>query len=185
MARAHSTPLSRTLGFYFHLKAVGWAAAGLLLWFFALESGQFGTDSPLTLFAYYLLLFAAPGVLLWVLGIVVRFRRPVGWWIGTAYLGLILFAKTTVGLVNVPAEAWHRLSRRLPPDYFGTATAVGLFSALVYALDVAAFVVLIAPKGRATFGLIPYPYPGPGEVTEPGGITGLGDRTGKPEGRES
>jgi hypothetical protein len=177
MARAHSTSLSRTLGFYFHLKAVGWAAVGLLLWFFALDTGQFGTDSPLILFAYYLILFAVPGVLLWVLGILVRFRKPMGWWIGTAYLGLVLFAKTSVGLVNMPAEVWHWLSQRLPPAYFGRATALGLFAAVAYALDVAAFVVLIAPKGRATFGLIPYPYPGPGEVTEPGGITGLGDRT--------
>lgn len=181
MARAHSTSLSRALGLYFHLKGVGWAAVGLLLWFFALKTGQFGADNPLVLFAYYLILFAVPGVLLWVLGILVRFRSPTGWWLGISYLGFVLFAKTSVGLVNMPAEAWHWLSRRLPPSYFGTATAVGFASALVYALDLAAFVVLIAPKGRATFGLIPYPYPGPGEVTEPGGVTGLGDRTGSRE----
>jgi hypothetical protein len=155
----HSTRLTRYLGLYFYFKGVGWAVVGLVLWFFALQSGQFETDSPFRLFAYYLLLFAVPGVLLWVLGVLVRFRRPMAWWLGTGYLSLTLFGKTTVGLVNVPAEIWHSLSHRLPPAYFGTATALGLGATVVYALDIGVFVVFLSPICRECFGINPHEAP--------------------------
>jgi hypothetical protein len=161
----HSTPMTRYLGLYFNFKSVSWAASGLALWIFALGSGELESDSPVRLFAYYLLIFAIPGVLLWVLGELVRYRRPMAWWLGTGYLALTLFAKTTLGLVNVPAELWHTLSNRLPPSRFAAATALGMGATVVYALDVAVFVMFISPKCRECFGVLPQLAPEETEST--------------------
>lgn len=154
--QSHSTPMSRILGLYFHFKGVEWAVVGLFLLHAAISTGEIDSDSPVRLFAYFLLIFAAPGILLWILGTIVRLRRPIGWWLGTGYLTLVLFMKTSLGFINVPAEVWHWASSRLPPSYYGTAAIVGVLAAVVFATDVATFVVIISPRCRESFA--PHPH---------------------------
>jgi hypothetical protein len=148
---AEPTLRSRALGAYFQFKGLEWCAGGALLLLAALRAGGFGGSHPMRLVAFFLILFAAPAVLLVTLGFVVRMRHPAGWWIGTIYAAAVVLSKSAVGISQVPFRMWYSLSDRLPP-----ATLLGLkvfhvITALVLALDVAALLALLSIKGRDCF----------------------------------
>ena len=149
----HSTARSRSLGNYFRFKGILWAGEGLLLFLTTLETHELGEVSTLRLFAFYLLLFAAPGVLLLTLGSLVRLRLPVAWWFAMAYLSALIVVKTSLGFTQEPVEVWYSLARRVPPHYLVGLQAFGILSAVVYALDITAFVAFLSPRGRECFGV--------------------------------
>ncbi len=150
---AHSTARSRSLGNYFRFKGILWAGEGLLLFLATLETHEMGEGSILRLFAFYLLLFAAPGVLLITLGSLVRLRLPVGWWLAMAYLSVLIVVKTSLGLTQEPVDVWFSLAKRVPPHYLIGMQAFGIASAVIYALDITAFVAFLSPKGRECYGV--------------------------------
>ncbi|MGA9751227.1 MAG: hypothetical protein WBS54_05535 [Acidobacteriota bacterium] len=150
---AHSTARSRSLGNYFRFKGILWAGEGLLLFLATLETHEMGEVSTLRLFAFYLLLFAAPGVLLVTLGSLVRLRLPVGWWLSMAYLSVLIVVKTSLGFTQEPVDVWFSLARRVPPHYLVGLQVFGIASAVIYALDIAAFVAFLSPKGRECYGV--------------------------------
>ena len=149
----HSTSRSRTLGAYFRLKGVLWIVVGFILWWAAWGAPELSGVDEARVFAIFLLVFAAPAVLFWVLGTLVRFRSSLGWWLGTAYVAGALFAKVALGLVNVPAILWRSAAHIVPPAHALGLKAVGFVSVLVFALDVAALVILISPRGRDCWGI--------------------------------
>jgi hypothetical protein len=146
-----ATRRSTVIGAYFKFKGASWLLLGSLLWAGADASGGISNTSPMRLFAVFVLVFAVPGILLWMLGIIVKMRYRVSWFLGMAYMSLVLIAKTSLGFVNAPLEAWYVTSNNLPPEYMTRLIALGIFSAAVFALDVATFVVMLSPRGRACF----------------------------------
>ncbi len=149
----HSTGRSRVLGAYFRLKGVLWALAGGILWWTAWGSPELSGVDEARVFAIFLLAFAVPGVLLGVLGTLVRYRSTLGWWLGIVYLAVILSAKTTLGLTDVLTELWRWGARAVPPEHILGLQTIGILSAAVFAMDVAALVALVSPRGRDCYGI--------------------------------
>jgi len=71
----HATARSKILGIYIQFKGIEWALMGLVLYLSAVAAPGFWEGSNLRLFAYYLLVFAAPGALIWVAGVLMRYRH--------------------------------------------------------------------------------------------------------------
>ena len=108
----HPTRRSSVLGLYLKAKGLGWAAIGLVLWWAAMRAPETWEESSLRLFAYFLLVFATPGVLLWTLGAMVKFRQELGWYGAVLYLvGLLAFkvAGTRPGFKATMAVSAHAL----------------------------------------------------------------------------
>jgi|YelNatPaOPRAMG01_1025707.scaffolds.fasta_scaffold08137_3 hypothetical protein len=147
------TVRSRSLGNYFRFKGILWAGEGLLLFLATLETHEMGEVSTLRLFAFYLLLFAAPGVLLVTLGSLVRMRLPVAWWLAMVYLSALIAIKTSLGFSQGAVDLWYSLAKQVPPHYLLDLQVFGIVSAVIYALDIAAFVAFLSPKGRECYGV--------------------------------
>jgi len=149
----HSTGRSRMLGTYFRLKGVLWMVVGCILWWAAWGAPELSGVDEARIFAVFLLVFAVPAVLLWVLGALVKYRSSFGWWLGMTYLAFTLFSKIALGLVRVPAILWQEASHIVPPEHLLGLQAIGALSAAIFAMDVAALVILISPRGRDTWGI--------------------------------
>jgi len=142
------TRRSRYLGYYFAFKGCEWFAGGLLLFLAAAEMGPRGEMTAPRLFAAFLALFAAPAVLLATLGLLVRMRHPAGWYLGVAYTSLVVLSKTALGIGEGPLRLWYRVAEVLPPAHVLGFRTFGLFTAVVLAVDFAALLALLSPRGR-------------------------------------
>ena len=144
---------SRLLGFYLQAKALCWVALGVALVWGFIVAGDLGARDGVRAFAYFLLAFLVPGLLLWVLGIAVKVRHRTCWWFAMGYLVTVVVAKGLVGATDLPWEAWSWVSSRLPPFYLKGFELFGVLSTAVLAADVAALASFVSPQGRASFGV--------------------------------
>ena len=151
--RSHPTGRSRVLGLYLKAKAVAWAAIGLVLWWAAMRAPETWEESSLRLFAYFLLVFATPGVLIWTLGVLVKHRQRRGWLAAVAYLSVLVALKVAGGMADLPEQVWYWASRRFAPAYLTGLKAFGVASAVVLAADLAALLAFFSRKGRECFGV--------------------------------
>jgi hypothetical protein len=150
---AHVTSRSKLLGFYIQFKGVVWAVLGFALWWVAPGAPELGGESSLRLFAYYLMVFAVPGVLLWTVGVLVRYRHSTGWYLGVIYLiGLVVF-KVGGGIAELPVEAWYWASRRVPPEFLTGLKVFGFLAAVIFATDLASLLSFLSPRGRECWGI--------------------------------
>lgn len=149
----HPTSRSRILGAYLKFKGITWTLMGLPLWWAGQRSPELGSESNARLFAYYILVFAVPGLLLWLVGLVVRIRHPAGWYLAVLYLLANVIFKTEGGFFQLPAEAWQYVSHRLPPDYLAGVKVFGFLAAVVFAMDASALLAFLSPRGRACFSV--------------------------------
>ncbi len=147
------TTRSKVLGWYFRFKAAAWAAAGLILLYAALTGGTLDDTGPLRLVAFFTLMFAVPAVLLWTLGILIKMRQPIGWWIGLIYAAAVVGAKTILGTGELPGRAWYWLSNHVPPTHLLSIRILAGLEILVYAMDVAVLVALLSARGRDCFDI--------------------------------
>ncbi len=147
------TTRSKVLGWYFRFKAVTWAAAGIVLLYAALTGGSLDDAGPMRLIAFFTLMFAVPSVLLWTLGILIKMRLPIAWWIGLIYAAAVVGAKTVLGTGELPGQAWYWLSSHVPPTHLVSLRILAVAAILVYAMDVAVFVALLSPRGRDCFDI--------------------------------
>ena len=141
------------IGRYLQFKAVVWCAVGIAYEWGFYAAGVSGWRDGFRSFAFYLLLFGTPSVLLWVLGMVTRLRHPLAWWFGVGYLLACLVGKTTFGTAGLPVAMWQWTSDRLPPFYLRGFAAFTLFSTLILAADIVALISLLSPLGRECFGI--------------------------------
>lgn len=147
------TPRSRFLGLYLQAKALCWITVGIALaWGFGV-AGEMGSGDGIRAFAYFLIIFLVPGILVWVLGVVVRVRMGIAWWFAVAYLVAVAIAKAGAGSTDLPWQAWSWVSTRLPTFYIRGFQAFAVFSTAVLAADIAALASFISPQGRACFGV--------------------------------
>ncbi len=151
--KVHPTSRSRILGAYVGFKGISWALMGLPIWWAALRTRELETEQPARLFAYYILLFVVPGLLLWVVGRVVRVRHPVGWYLAVIYLLANVVVKTEGGFYQLPAEAWQYVSHRVPPDYLMGVKIFGILAAVVFAMAASALLAFLSPRGRECFNV--------------------------------
>jgi hypothetical protein len=147
------TQRSRLLGLYIQAKAACWIAIGIALFWGFMVAGEMTIRDGFQAFAYFLLLFLVPGVLLWVLGVTVRLRFPTSWWFAVGYLVCILVAKAIIGTTELPEEAWFWVSNRLPNFYLLGLRAFAVLTTAVLAADVAALAAFISLPGRACYGV--------------------------------
>ena len=150
---APPTLRSKLLATYFRFKGVEWFMLGVVLIWTAVGSGVAQDVGLLRLLAAFLILFAAPAVLLWTLAVVVKLRHSTAWWIGSLYVLLVLISKASLGIGELPRRAWYWLSTHVSQTQAQGVTVFVVFTALVYAFDVAALLALISPKGRHCFGI--------------------------------
>ncbi len=149
----HATARSKVLGIYIQFKGIEWALMGLVLYLSAVVAPGFWEGSNLRLFAYYLLVFAAPGALIWVVGVLVRYRHSLGWFFGVAYLLATVLGKVLGGVAEIPVEAWYWVSQRVPTEYLTGIKIFGFLAAVVFATDMAALLALLSPRGRDCWGI--------------------------------
>lgn len=152
-AMKRPTPRTRLLGLYFQVKAACWFAIGIALAWGFVVAGELGTHDSFLAMSYFLLLFAVPAILLWILGISIRIRISWAWWFAVGYLVAILIGKALLGTTDLPWEAWSWVSTRLPSFYIRGFQAFAIFSTAVLAADVAALASLISLPARASFGI--------------------------------
>jgi len=141
------------MGIYIQFKGIEWALMGLAVFLSAVCTPGLWEGSALRLFAYYLLVFAAPGALIWVAGVLVRYRRPLGWYLGAGYLFATVLGKVAGGVAEVPVEAWFWASRRVPTQYLMSLKVFGIFAAVIFATDLAALMAFLSPRGRDCWGV--------------------------------
>ncbi len=149
----HSTQRSRVLARYIKFKGAVWALMGLAVYAAAVRKPDLVDGSSLRLFAYYLLLFAVPGILIWTVGVLVRFRTRTGWYLGVAYLTAVIAGKVLGGVAEVPFRAWDWATRQVPQEYIPAVGVFGVLAAAVFAVDIAAVMAFISPKGRDCWGI--------------------------------
>jgi hypothetical protein len=149
----HATSRSTVISYYFKFKAVTWLLVGAGLWWASTTSPEMGVQLTVRLFAFFLLLFAVPALLLWILSTPVKYRSPFGWWFGLAYLILIVTTKMSLGFSEAPADLWQRLAHQPSKPFLAGIAAIGLLSVVVFALDLAALVAFLSPKGRDCWGV--------------------------------
>ena len=145
------TQRSRLLGLYLQAKAACWITVGVALFWGFMVAKELSARDGFQAFAYFLLLFLVPGVLLWVLGVTVKLRFPTSWWFAVGYLVSILVAKAIVGSTDLPWEAWSWVSTRLPTFYLKGFQAFAVFNTAILAADVAALAAFISLPGRACY----------------------------------
>lgn len=147
------TPRSRLLGLYIQAKSLCWITVGVALaWGFGV-AGDMGSGDGFRAFAYFLIIFLVPGILLWVLGVIVRVRIRAAWWFAVTYFVVVVITKAGAGSTDLPWQAWSWVSTRLPTFYIRGFQAFAVFSTAVLAADVAALASFISPQGRACFGV--------------------------------
>ena len=146
--RAHPTARSKLLGIYIQFKGLVWAVMGLVGFIAGTRSPDFWDGSPMRLFAYYLLVFAVPGILIWTCGVLVRYRRSLGWYLGVAYFAALIIGKTGGGVAEIPAQAWYWVSQRVSQGYIPWLQAFGILAAAAFAADIAALLAFVSPRGR-------------------------------------
>jgi hypothetical protein len=149
----HSTQRSRNVARYIKFKGAVWAIMGLGVYVAAVRKPDLVDGSSLRLFAYYLLLFAVPGILIWTVGVLVRFRRRLGWYLGVAYLSAVVFGKVAGGVAEVPIQAWYWATRQVPEEYLPAVGVFGVLAAAVFAFDLAALAFFLSPRGRDCWGI--------------------------------
>jgi len=149
----HATARSKILGIYIQFKGIEWALMGLVLYLSAVAAPGFWEGSNLRLFAYYLLVFAAPGALIWVAGVLMRYRHRLGWYLGVGYLLATVLGKVLGGVAEIPVEAWYWVSQRVPTEYLMGIKIFGFLAAVVFATDLAALLALLSPRGRDCWGI--------------------------------
>jgi hypothetical protein len=144
------TPRSRLLGFYIKAKAATWFMIGIAtIWGFFVAKEVEVRDV-----AYFILLFAVPAILLWILGVAVTARVSASWWFAVGYLATVLLAKAILGSTDLPSEVWYwAKSRNLPSFYLNGLMAFAVFSTAVLAADVAALASFISLPCRAAYGV--------------------------------
>ncbi len=145
------TRRSRYLGYYFVFKGAEWCLGGFLLFLAAVGTGPHGEMTGPRLFAAFLALFAAPAVLLATLGLLVRMRHSVGWYLGVVYTSLVVLSKTVLGIGEGPLRLWYRMAEALPPAHVLGLRAFGLLTAVVLAVDLSALLALLSQRGRDCF----------------------------------
>jgi hypothetical protein len=157
----HSTSRSRNVARYIKFKGAVWALMGLGAYAAAIRKPDLVDGSSLRLFAYYLLLFAVPGILIWTVGVLVRFRRPLGWYLGVAYLSAVIVGKVVGGVAEVPIRAWSWATQQVPVEYIPAVGIFGILAAAVFAFDLAALFAFLSSRGRECWGIgTPGPEPG-------------------------
>ncbi len=150
---ARPTSRSKLLGAYLQFKGIEWAVLGFVVWWAALDLPELWKQSSLRLFAYYLLVFAVPGVLLWTLGVVVKYRHRMGWYGAVAYLASVMTGKIGGGIAELPVGAWQWASHQTAPGYLTGFKIFGLLSAVIFAMDLAALLAFLSPRGRDCYGI--------------------------------
>jgi len=150
---AHPTSRSSILGYYIQYKGVAWGIIGFAVWWAALGTPELWAASGLRLFAYYLLVFAVPGVLMWTMGVLVKYRHPLGWYGSVVYLVGVVIFKVGGGVADLPVEAWRWVSQTVPPEYLTGLKIFGFLAVVVLATDVAALLAFLSPKGRDCFSV--------------------------------
>jgi len=141
------------IGGYLGFKGLVWALMGLGIYIAAVWSPMLVEESPLRLFAYYLLVFAAPGILIWTVGVLVRYRNRMGWYLGVAYFTADIVGKVVGGLAEVPVNAWYWVTNQVPENYLPAFQVFGILAAAVFAVDLACLMALMSPRGRECWGI--------------------------------
>lgn len=141
------------MGLYIQFKGIEWAVMGLAVYLSAVTRPGLWEGSALRLFAFYLLAFAVPGTLIWVAGVLVRYRRPLGWYLGVGYLFATVMGKVAGGVAEVPVEAWFWASRRVPTQYLPGLKVFGFLAVVIFATDLVALLALLSPRGRDCWGI--------------------------------
>ena len=149
----HATSRSTVISYYFKLKAVTWLLVGVGLWWASTTSPELGVKLTIRLFAFFVIVFVVPSLLIWILAIPVKYRSPFGWWFGLIYLLLIVTTKMSLGLSEAPADLWQRLVHQPSKPFLAGAAVVGLLSVIAFALDLSALVAFLSPKGRDCWGI--------------------------------
>lgn len=141
------------MGIYIQFKGIEWALMGLAVYLSAVSTPGLWEGSALRLFAYYLLVFAAPGALIWVAGVLVRYRHRFGWYLGVGYLLATVVGKVAGGVAEVPVEAWFWASKRVPTEYLTGLKVFGILAAMIFATDLAGLLAFLSPRGRDCWGI--------------------------------
>jgi hypothetical protein len=149
----HSTQRSRNVARYIKFKGAAWTLMGLGVYAAAIRKPDLVDGSSLRLFAYYLLVFAVPGILIWTVGVLVRFRQRLGWYLGVAYISAVIIGKVLGGVAEVPIQAWYWVTRQVPEQYIPAVGIFGVLAAAVFAFDLAVLAAFLSPKGRDCWGM--------------------------------